>query len=609
MKRLILLIALFVSHGYAQSVGFGGSVTVGGSVNIGSTGTPVTGCGAGYSFSRELVLRSAFNSDLTNYPLLLDGSMIASSLQTALKTSANGGEVQNTANNSIGVSGPADVVFCDASSGGNALKYEFETYSASTAGGWKIWVEIPTYHAASSDSIWIFANKSSVVTSQQDLTMWGDINAELVCHFPDGSSLNTTCSKQKASLTNTSVTATTGVIDGGASFSSANLNAGDHYSETGNYSVQAWVYKNPCTADFQPIATNYDGTSGWWFYLCDGGGNRLSFNTPGGQKTSIGLQIPYSKWTNVAGTYATSGTVGKIFENGVDITVSNGSGLASTSTANLKIGNTAGSGSFVAYDGKMDELRIFASTLSPDWQLTDSYSQDFLSPLYMDWFASTYAVNEPSYSAPTIRQFTKCNTDKFSGTCPMLPVVSGNHYVIVMAVTDELSPSCGTHLPTDSKGLTFTCHVGDSFTGTIHSYQEYIITAPITSSGADTIALPTSGVGGPNVAAVVYEVAKITTSGVVTTDAGNTAGPPSSMSATSPGPNSLLICGTRNSAPGGTYVVPTTSEGYDAYQSGLNGTDHGSAAYAAYAVVGTGTKTCTLDSGNGAVMAIFPYAP
>jgi hypothetical protein len=562
-------------------------------------------CGNGYSFSRELKLRRAFNSDLTNYPLLLDGTMIDSSLSTALKTAANGGQVQNTANNSISVSGPADVIFCDAASSGNALKFEFETYSASTAGGWRVWVEIPTYHTASTDSIWIFINNGAVVTSQQDLTMWGDINAELVCHFPDGSSLNVTCSKQKAALTNTSATATAGVIDGAANFSSANLNSGDHYSESGNFSVQAWVNEGTCSTQFQPVALNYDGSTGWWFYFCDGGGNRMNFLTPGGQKTSAAL--PTSTWMNVAGTYATSGTVGKIYKNGADVTTANGSGLAATSTANMKIGNTAGSGPFTAYQGKIDELRIFTTVLSADWLLNDYYSQNFQSPLNLDWFSSTYVVVEPSYTVPTIRQYVKCNTDNFSGTCVLpVAVVNGNAYIMVMTVTDETSPSCGAHLPTDTKGLTFTCHIGDSYTGTIHSYQEYIISAPITSSGDDTITLPTVGVGGPNVAAVIYEVTKVSTAGVVTASAGNTAAPPAAMSATSGGANSFLICGTRNSDPGSPPpVVPTTSESYAAFQSPYNGGDHPSSAYAAYGVVSSGSQPCTLSSGNGAVMAIF----
>lgn len=190
------------------------------------------------------------------------------------------------------------------------------------------------------------------------------------------------------------------------------------------------------------------------------------------------------------------------------------------------------------------------------------------------------------------------------------PVLSGSIVLVGMTITDEGLGLC-THLPTDTMGSTYTLVSGasDSYTGTIHSYQSCVFYASMTSAGINTLTLPTTGVGTPpNVAAVVMEVGNITSVGAVGTNAGTTAGPPASMSATSPAADSFLVCVTRNSAPGGPPpTLPTTTQGYSAIQSAYNEDDHGTAAYLAYGVVGSGSKSCTLQtSGNGAVMAIFP---
>src|SRR6185369_7027918 len=95
MRRLLLLALLLAS-------------------NIGWAGT----CGNGYAHPFVIRLQKAVGSDLANFPYPLKIQY------TPLATAANGGQVQNTAANSISVTGPADFVLCDAASAGNPLKYE-----------------------------------------------------------------------------------------------------------------------------------------------------------------------------------------------------------------------------------------------------------------------------------------------------------------------------------------------------------------------------------------------------------------------------------------------------------------------------------------------------
>jgi hypothetical protein len=241
MKKLILLAIITTS-----SMGWAGT------------------CGNGYSFSRQIQLRRAYSSDQTSYPYVLNGTQASTALQTAMKVTGSGGSVQNTTTNSISRTIPADVVFCDASNAGNALKYEIDGYDGTVAGKWTAYVQIPTLHTASTDSIWVFVGNASVSTSQEDLSMWSDISCAAVWHFPDGSTLDAKDSCPTNALNGTingTVTATTDAIAGSATFAGATssniaFDGTTNYANTGSpFSVSWWgmptSFSNnyPCCSD------------------------------------------------------------------------------------------------------------------------------------------------------------------------------------------------------------------------------------------------------------------------------------------------------------------------------------------------------------------------
>jgi hypothetical protein len=115
------------------------------------------------------------------------------------------------------------------------------------------WVQIPTLHSASTDSIYMYLNNSSQTTSQQDLTMWSDINCTAVWHFPDGSTLDAKDSCPTNSLNGTvngSTAASANVVNGSASFpgsTGSNITFGstnNYVSSTQQFSASFWGKTN-----------------------------------------------------------------------------------------------------------------------------------------------------------------------------------------------------------------------------------------------------------------------------------------------------------------------------------------------------------------------------
>jgi hypothetical protein len=197
-------------------------------------------CGSGYSFVREIQLLSAANSNQTNYPYPVN------LLYLPLRTVGNSGQVQHTVSNALSVTVPADLVFCpDTSLTSTPLKYETAAYNATT-GALQAWVQIPTLHTGSTDSIYLYTNNSGVSTDQEDLTMWTDVNCIFVYHM-EGTSKDS-CNSHTG--TDTNITYDTDSAD---YTKAANFNLGS--SQIQLPSSAAW---SPCYRIVQRV-----GYSGW----------------------------------------------------------------------------------------------------------------------------------------------------------------------------------------------------------------------------------------------------------------------------------------------------------------------------------------------------------
>lgn len=570
-------------------------------------------CGNGYSYSRQVTVLKAVGSDQTNFPALLIGTYLP------LRTVGNGGQVQGVANNSAGVSGPADLIFCDAASSGNALKFEVVQYSA-TLGTFEIYVQIPTLHTASFDSVYMFINNVAVVTSQQDLSMWTDINARLVNHFADGVSLNVVDSSGTYTPTNHSSTAATGKIGGAAGMVAASaqyVDAGGVANGT-SVSVEAWIYQtnnNACktvvsnesasgTNGFGfgtgPITSCSSTDSGIWFLAESGGSQAIGYNTGG--------VINLGEWTFLAATFSGSGAANiKEYVNATSIGLTtSGSNALANSANTLQVGRTpynrGGSYGNMPMNGSLDEVRVYTDVKSQDW-ISTSYK-------FQKQDTSTYVIIEPSYSSPTIRQWSACASPLIGTTnasCPMpFPLTTTGVMLYVQSGTTTVN--C-TNTPTDSLGLTLTLQSSADFTGAIQHYYECQYTAPIgVSSGADT-----ATAGGSNAGMVVSELKGVTVTGLTQTST-NTNNPASAMTATCAGSTScFLSCGTNLTNSPGFPATYGTSQGYATIVGPLGlpvSNDHAAQAWMAYGNVSPGSNTCT-NTGNGAAgtLVMLPDSP
>lgn len=499
-------------------------------------------CGNGYLFSRQIMLQKATGSNQTNFPFVLNGAWASPGFRSELRTAANGGQVQNTAANSAGVTGPADLVFCDAASAGNALKYETAYYSATT-GNFEFWVQVPTLHSATNDSIWIFANNSSVSTSQQDLSLWADAGYVFVSHLADGTTLSLADSTGNSTPTITgSPTALAGEIDGGGgSWSTANYGtiptSTALKSPTTALTVEAWAYATSCAS--YPWIVNVPAQTGTWAIPYVSYGLGLYNNTcqvmawiedSGSQYfTQTGTAVSLYRWSYLSGTY--DGSNIRSYLNGTNVaTVAHTGSISYPVSANGTIGQHSSYDAGEPFSGALDEIRIANVVKSADW-LTTTYNLE-------SGLASTFKVIE---STSGVVQYTSCQalgTSSFTCTLPF-DATSGNLLTTLSASLGEICTSMAPFSDTLSSTFSNLVHVWNS--AGLSNSGSCINYAPLISSGADTVTVNVS----PGVANTTMVVAEI--KGAVSTPDTTGTNISSSAASISVGPttasgSSLLLC-------------------------------------------------------------------
>ena len=161
----------------------------------------------GYSYGRSIVIdhTKVPNTDQTNFPFLF------STVDQAFRTTSNGGHVTN--------SNGYDIIFTSDSAGMNRLPFEQESYSSST-GAVIYWINVPLLSHTSNTAIYMWYGNLNITTSQANAPGVWSTGYEGVYHlFPNGTALSATDSTANGDTGSiTGVTATTGKIDGGASF-------------------------------------------------------------------------------------------------------------------------------------------------------------------------------------------------------------------------------------------------------------------------------------------------------------------------------------------------------------------------------------------------------
>jgi len=314
------------------------------------------------------------NTDQANFAVLISGTY------SYLATTANGGSVMNA--------NGYDILFAADANGLNPLPFEQENYSPST-GAIVYWVKLPTVSHTVDTVFYLFYGNSSISANQSNKTVVWDTNYKGVWHLPNGSNLSGADSTSNASnlTNNNSTAATSGQIDGAASFNGSNnylSNTSLSIPAGSSITISFWNYVT--SSNVQPSAAFTIGGSD--------NPNRISAHAPwsdgtlywdfgnysGGGRISTSYSSYVGSWTHVVLEYNAANTTHYIYLNG-SLAASN---VNSSAPQNAQTGIDIGAWPSSSYyhRGSIDEFRVSTIARSADWIATEYKNQSSPSTFY-----------------------------------------------------------------------------------------------------------------------------------------------------------------------------------------------------------------------------------
>lgn len=325
-----------------------------------------------YGYKRSLTIdhTQCGSSNSSNFPVLV--KLDASNAGTTMKTVGNGGRIQNTTTIN-GQTVPADLAFYSDSGGVTILKHDIESYDATNGIIWA-WVRVPTISSSSNTTFYVFYGDSGVTTYQGGSV--GDVwtNSYVgVWHMADGSTLNLNDSSGSTNtLTNHSVTATTGQIDGGSSLS------GSQYFDfpgtnfpTGNSSFTASAWINTTGVQWQQKFFGWGSTGPEnGVYIGTDGTTHVLTMSHYADDHNFTTALSSSTWYYVVFTH--TGTTDQAFIN----SVSDGTVTTGTLTIPTTFYQLGGISAFAEWwHGTLDEMHVATGVRGQDWITTEYNNQ------------------------------------------------------------------------------------------------------------------------------------------------------------------------------------------------------------------------------------------
>ena len=366
----------------------------------------------GYSYVHSIVIDHSKvpNTNQVNFPFLF------SSTDPSLKSTANGGHVTSSQG--------YDIIFSTDPAGQSKLDFEIEEYDP-VHGQLIAWIRIPTLLHAEDTPLYLFYGNSSITTSQQNPTGVWDSNTMGVWHLPNGTTLSANDSTANGfNGANSGATATTGMIDGGASFD------GTSYIDVGNLgnfptqgSIDFWM-KTSSLANYpntpNAFTTNYNGGNNAIRFEEDYSGDFSVYIGGGTDIDGHGFMTQSMKantWYHIALTWdvATSTAIGYV--NGTQAFDSTSNILWPTAIPNLAIASGYDTCYCRKWNGIIDEARIANTVRSADWIATEYNNESSPSTFYLLNAESNVTVS------PSVANLHASQSEPFSaavlaaGTC------------------------------------------------------------------------------------------------------------------------------------------------------------------------------------------------
>lgn len=305
---------------------------------------------------------------MTDFPVLVSGTY------TYLKTTANGGDVQNANGYDIGFY--SDLALT------TKLKWETERYIATT-GEVVYWVKVPTVATATDTVIYLAYGDSGISTDQSDAVNTWNSNYAAVWHFPDGTTLGMLDSTSNNNDGSTAgAVAIAGQIDGAADFSSTAITVTNSASLAfgPNFSFSAWVTSDTLPSGFISTVFHKENAGLANYELRLVGSDLGLLNYDGADH---GCTWTISGWStgvqhHLSGGY--NGTAWKLFFDGTQVATNNdATGAATGGTGDLEIGNSYGNR---YWDGIIDNLNFSNTYRGADWFATEYNNQFSPSTFY-----------------------------------------------------------------------------------------------------------------------------------------------------------------------------------------------------------------------------------
>jgi Concanavalin A-like lectin/glucanases superfamily/Domain of unknown function (DUF2341) len=318
-------------------------------------------------YSPDTVNTGQVPSTQTNFPRLVSWT------DNRFKTVSNGGHVLNSSG--------FDIRPYSDSSLSTALTYELERYNAST-GEVVMWVKRSSL--ADGNVTYLAYGNSSLTTDGSDGPNTFSNSFVAVYHLKDGTTLSVSDSSGSNNGTNHGATATTGKIDGGASFVSASsqyVDLGTAFGANNDTTLSAWVNATSFPNAYNSVVGRDKSLGGTDYFLLtvkstgklaclasNASGTDISYDGTGSHtlssSTSYHLAMTYNSTAGLVG-YVNAASDGTHAANG------NLSGTGGPSWAIAK--DVVNAGRF--WNGTIDEVRVSSVARSADWITTEYNNQ------------------------------------------------------------------------------------------------------------------------------------------------------------------------------------------------------------------------------------------
>jgi hypothetical protein len=343
-----------------------------------------------YAFSRTLTIdhTKVPNTDRADFPAMWCanttlGNGASCATVADLKTVANGGAVQNTTTNVMGVTEPADFAVCVASQPGTPLSHEVELYTAAT-GAFVVHFRVPNVSTSVDTVVYIGYGDAAIIASQDNVPdVWRDY--DYVLHM-NGNANDSTLHAHNGTSTSITYNTGNGMAAQGAGYanspSSVSLGAWaeNNYSYASNgfhdMTFEAWYNATAFSNSYNSIESNEAGTGCHGHTLLVKSSGKLAIYLDSGPNYdgSGSNTLSTGTWYQLAWSY--KGSSGSNTLTGYVNGVSDGTSSGAWTGPNYGINSCTqliGNSSFTTrnLNAKLDEVRFSRVLRSADWLLTE----------------------------------------------------------------------------------------------------------------------------------------------------------------------------------------------------------------------------------------------